>query len=48
MAVCYDTKICLNAPLKLDLYTDFHEAYPSWWRAPDDDPAGLQGRRTLL
>ena len=28
MAVWYDTKICLNAPLKLDLYTDFHEAYP--------------------
>jgi len=29
MAVWYDTKICLSAPLKLDLYTDFHEAYPS-------------------
>ena len=25
MAVCYDTKICLNALCKLDLYTDFHE-----------------------
>lgn len=28
MAVWYDTKICLNALCKLDLYTDFHEAYP--------------------
>jgi len=26
MAVWYDTKICLNALCKLDLYTDFHEA----------------------